>query len=45
MPFTTASRTRVEFSPIPAVNGMTWFGMAIDPEKNVRGAEGDISTA
>lgn len=26
------------------VNGMTWFGMDIDPAKNVRGAEGDIST-
>ena len=24
---------------------MTWFGCAVDPEKNVFGAEGDISTA
>lgn len=27
------------------VGGMTWFGMELDPAKNVRGAEGDISTA
>ena len=27
------------------VQGMTWFGMELDPEKNVRGASGDISTA
>lgn len=26
------------------VNGMTWFGMTIDPEKNVFGYAGDIST-
>lgn len=27
------------------VNGLTWFGMDVDPEKNVRGAEGNISSA
>ncbi|MER0123217.1 acetate kinase [Streptococcus sp. ZJ93] len=27
------------------VKGMSWFGMELDPEKNVFGAEGDISTA
>ena len=26
------------------IDGMTWFGCAVDPEKNVFGAEGDIST-
>lgn len=26
------------------VNGLTWFGMEVDPEKNVFGVEGDIST-
>ena len=27
------------------INGMTWLGCELDPEKNVFGAEGDISTA
>ncbi|HEL1587167.1 TPA: acetate kinase [Streptococcus suis] len=27
------------------VNGLTWFGMELDPEKNVFGYSGDISTA
>ncbi|MGT2712765.1 acetate kinase [Streptococcus oriscaviae] len=27
------------------VKGLSWFGMEINPEKNVRGAEGDISTS
>ena len=27
------------------ISGMTWFGCELDPEKNVFGAEGDISTA
>lgn len=27
------------------VEGLSWFGMAIDPSKNVRGFAGDISTA
>ena len=26
------------------IDGMTWFGCAVDPEKNVFGAKGDIST-
>lgn len=27
------------------IDGLTWFGCELDPEKNVFGAEGDISTA
>ena len=27
------------------IDGLSWFGMTLDPEKNVRGAEGEISTA
>ncbi|MBM7315465.1 acetate kinase [Streptococcus suis] len=27
------------------VNGLTWFGMELDPEKNIFGYSGDISTA
>ncbi|KXT74453.1 Acetate kinase [Streptococcus sp. DD10] len=26
------------------ISGISWFGCELDPEKNVRGAEGDIST-
>ncbi len=26
------------------VEGLSWFGVEIDPAKNVRGANGDIST-
>ena len=26
------------------INGMTWFGCDVDPEKNVFGVTGDIST-